>query len=93
MWETIVFLFGIWAFLTGLKNKANIFLVVASILFIVSATGSVHENVDYVEVNSTLEKVEYETYNYPVLYASWGFTIMTIGLVLMGLFDYVKGGF
>lgn len=85
MIECLIFLAGIWLLVEGLRRNAGFFFALASVLFFVSATSSIHTTTEHLVVNGTIQTLEQTTFNYPILYASWGLVILSLVLLIISL--------
>lgn len=86
MFESIIFLAGIWLFIEGLTRRGALFYALSSVLFIISATSGVQTVTEHLVVNGTIQTVTNTVVNQPIVYASWGFVMLSLVMLIIGLF-------
>ena len=86
-----LFMFGVGLLLTGFITKKGIFFVFASILFLISLGASFTKQVEVTADNPDPTVTEIQDINYGIIYGSIGMFFISIVLVIIGLFESIRG--
>jgi len=87
-----LFMFGIALLLLGFSSHKGIFFVFASVMFVISLGASFTKQIDVTSDNPDPIVTETQDLNYGIIYGSVGMFFISIVMVILGLFESIRGG-